>query len=235
MAALASGATAAPLEFIVTPYVLLPSTNGKFGVGPYETNVDSSPADLFRKLNWAVLGSAEINNGVWGVNLDANYINLDVSNDDVRKLSINGHQAAYTAILLRRIDEAAWVYAGVRVNDFGLRLDCNRSCPGLLPPGTLPTDVSRNKSWVDPIIGFRATLPFNARLSFLFNGDIGGFGAGSKISASVWPQLGWKIGPGTALAGYKIMYVDYDRGSGRNRFLYDAATFGPTLGYAFRF
>lgn len=38
------------------------------------------------------MGAMEVNNGNWGVALDANCFNLDASNDDIRHASLNGRQ-----------------------------------------------------------------------------------------------------------------------------------------------
>lgn len=106
-------------EFILNPYLMVPSSDGKFTVGRFESQVSSSGADVFRNLNWGVTGGLEANNGTWGVNLDINYINVDVTDDDVPRLSVNGHQAAYTATLLRRVHNNASIYAGLRLSDMG--------------------------------------------------------------------------------------------------------------------
>lgn len=230
-----AGATPAAAEIIVTPYFLLPTSNGKLGVGPVDVNIDSTPADLFRDLRWAVLGSVEWNNGDWGVNFDVNYISLNVAEGVNLGFEVRGHQAAYTATVLKRIHPFAWVYAGARYSDFGVRLLCDLDC-GVpqLPPRDI--DVRRSRGWVEPVVGFRAELPFNDKLDLTVNADMGGFGAGSNISANFWPQLGIRVGSsGKALLGYRIIYVDYDSDEGDRRFVYDAATFGPTLGFEWRF
>ncbi len=240
---LAGPARAEGWEIIVTPYFMAPSSDGKFGVGPFDTRISTSPADVFSNLNWGVMGSGEINNGNWGFNLDVNYMNLDITPDDVRRLSVNGHQAAYTATILKRVHEHAWVYGGLRVSDMGLRFECQSNC---LPNGgiNLPNgganlaniDPSRNQSWVEILAGFRAELPFNDSLDLTVNADVGGFGVGSEVSVNVWPQLGIRISDSTkAIVGYRVIYVKHESEGDGVRFLYDAVTYGPTLGLEFRF
>lgn len=230
-------------EVILTPYFMAPSMDGKFGLGPFDTQVSASPSDIFSNLNWGVMGSAEINNGNWGVNIDINYMNLDVTPDDVRRLSVNGHQAAYTATILKRVHENAWVYAGARLSDMGVTFECQSNClpnGGInLPNGgaNLPNiDPSRNQSWVEGLVGFRAELPFNDSLNLTFNADVGGFGEGSEISVNVWPQLGIRLGGSSkAMLGYRLIYVKHESEEDGRRFLYDVLTFGPTVGLEFRF
>jgi opacity protein-like surface antigen len=235
--AAATPAAAEDWEFIVTPYFMLPTSDGEFAAGRFETQVSKSPSDLFSNLNWGFMGAVEANNGVWGFNLDVNYLNVDATNDNVRRFSVNGHQSAYTATILRRIHENAWIYAGARLTDMGVKLDCNTNCQVPLPGGTTLADSrSRGKSWVEGLIGFRAELPFNDKLDLTFIADAGGFGEGSDISINAWPQLGYKLGrAGKLMAGYRIIYIKHESGEGSSRFVYDVATYGPTIGFEFRF
>ena len=177
------------------------------------------------------MGSLEANNGDWGFNFDGNYMNLDVTDDDQR-LSVNGHQAAYTTIVLKRIHRYAWIYAVARYNDLGADLECQDGCTIPAAPRGSDADRSRSKGWFEPLVGLRAELPFNDKLDLTVSADVGGFGAGSKISANFWPQLGIRIGgKSKAIIGYRVIYIDYESGTGADRFLYDVATFGPTIGF----
>ena len=224
-------------EFILNPYLMLPNSSGKFGIGPFDTNVSASPSDLFSKLNWGFMGAVEANNGDWGFNLDVSYLNLDITDDSIRRVSVNGHQAAYTATVLKRVHQNAWVYAGIRWSDMGVRLTCNTVCavPTGNAPGIAQRELSRNQDWQEVLVGFRANLPFNERLDLTMNADVGGFGAGSEVSINVWPQLGWRVSESSkALLGYRIVYVKHESEEGV-RFLYDVVTFGPTIGFEYRF
>jgi len=234
----AAPAVAEPWEVIVNPYFMLPTSDGKFGIGPYERRTSSSPADVFRNLNWGVMGAVELNNGNWGFALDVNYLNLDVSDDGLRRVSVNGHQAAYTATILKRVHKYAEIYGGWKVSDMGLELDCGAGCPvpASLGGGSFTGKAKRNKTWTEPVLGFRADLPFNDKLDLVVAADIGGFSVGSDISANFWPQLAWRFGgKSRAMLGYRVIYVKYDEGEGRERFLYDVVTQGPTIGVEFRF
>jgi hypothetical protein len=238
--AAAFGAVAAPAvaerwEIVVNPYFMAPTSDGKFGVGPLESSIGSSPADIFRRLNWGVMGAVEVGNGNWAFALDVNYLNVDLTDDSRRQVSVNGHQAAYTLMVMKRIDPKAEVYAGLKLSDFGLRLECSPSCPA--PSGNGGAiDVSRNRSWMEPLVGLRIRHDISNRWELVVAGDIGGFSVGSDFSANVWPQIGYRIGDRVSgLVGYRVIYVQYDEGEGRERFLYDAVTHGPTIGLEIRF
>ena len=241
-------ALSAPLRaegwnFIVNPYFMAPNMDGKAGLGQLQTQVSQSPSDIFQNLNWGVMGSLEANNGNWGFNFDANYMNLDLTPTDRTRLAVTGHQSAYTATILIRVHKNAWVYVGARWSDMGVKFGCQSNClpnGGInLPNGgaNIPTvDTSRNKGWADPLIGFRAELPFNDKIDLTFNADIGGFGVGSDVTVNAWPQLGFRIGGRSkAMIGYRVIYVKYKSDDGGLPFLYDVLTFGPTAGLQFRF
>ena len=247
LAALAATAGASPARaegwnVIVTPYFMAPSMDGKAALGPLASRVSQSPSDIFRNLNWGVMGSIEVNNGGWGVNLDVNYMNLDLTPDNLTRLSVEGHQAAYTATVLKRVNEKAWIYAGARWSDLGVQFGCQSQClpnGGINVPGgiTIPAiDTSRNQSWVEGLVGFRAELSFNDKLDLTFVADAGGFGEGSDISINVWPQLGFRFGNRSkAMLGYRLIYVKYENLHEKPAFNYDVLTYGPTLGVEFRF
>jgi hypothetical protein len=225
----AAPVTAGEWQVTLTPYLMIPTMDGKAAVGPLGVVVNTTPATIFSHLNWGAMGQAEVNNGRWGVNLDATYMNVDVTSD-TRRYAINGHQGAYTATLLYRVHPHAELYAGARVNDIGLRLDCNRNC--------LPLDIAnaaRGRTWVDPLVGVRTTLPFSDHVDLTTLADVGGFGAASAIAVQAWPSLGVRLGPGKAMAGYRLLYTKYQTGAGRDRFVYDVVTYGPTIGYQLHF
>jgi hypothetical protein len=240
--AIAAPANAGDWNFIVSPYFLAPNMDGKAALGRLETSVSQSPADIFSNLNWGFMGSVEANNENWGFNLDVNYMNLDLTPDARNRLAATGHQSAYTATVLKRVHENAWVYAGVRYSDMGVKFACQTQClpnGGIAIPGaiTVPAvDATRNEDWVEGLVGFRAELPFNDKFGLTFTADAGGFGAGSDISVNVWPQVGWRFGGNTkAMLGYRLIYVKYENTEGNRPFVYDVLTFGPTLGLEFRF
>jgi len=222
-------------EVVVNPYFMAPSSGGKFGVGPLETNIDSSAADLFKRLNWAVLGAVEVGNGDISFGFDVNYINIDVARGERGPIKVDGHQAAYTFMVFKRIDQHAEVYAGLRITDFGLRLRCSGTCPRA-EGSILDGGVTRNRSWSEPLIGLRVRDELSPRLDVMVMADVGGFSVGSDFSANVWPQIGYRFGERTRLmAGYRIIYVQFDEGEGRERFLFDAVTHNPTLKLKFHF
>jgi hypothetical protein len=224
----AAPAVAQGWQFSFEPYFMAPYMDGSVGIGPVTARVSSSPSDVFSNLNWGAMGLFELNNGKFGVMVDLTYMNLEASRDGVID-TIGGHQGAYQANVLLRVQEHAEAYAGVRVSDLGARIS------GTGPLGE-PRSASRNESWVDPVIGMRVNLPLSRAIDFTLVADVGGFGIGSDLTFQAWPTFGIRLSDSIrAKLGYRAIYADYQTGTGAQSFTYDVLTHGPTLGLQFRF
>jgi hypothetical protein len=215
-------------NFVFQPYFMAPYMDGKAAIGPVEARVSQSPSDIFSNLNWGAMGIFEVNNGRFGFMVDLTYMDLEADREGFVD-RIGGHQGAYQANVLLRIEEHAEAYAGLRVNDLGLRIS------GTGPLGNARS-ASRNKQWVDPVVGMRVNLPLSRTIDLTMVADVGGFGVGSDITFQAWPTLGFRLSDSiSAKLGYRAIYSDYQSGSGIDNFEYDVLTHGPTLGLQFRF
>ena len=97
----------------------------------------------------------------------------------------------------------------------------------------IATPRNQTNDWADPYVGFRARLNMYKEVLYLTTKtDIGGFDAGSKISAEAYGALGCQITRNIyAEAGYKYLYEDYDSGG----FLYKTATQGAQITAGWKF
>lgn len=95
----------------------------------------------------------------------------------------------------------------------------------------VPEHVAASKSWVDPIIGFRARLNLTEKLYLAARADIGGFGVASDLTWNVFGAIGcqWTRRFSTEL-GWRALSIDYSDGG----FVYDTVTSGLFLGMSFR-
>jgi len=118
-------------------------------------------------------------------------------------------------------------YAGGRWTDLEIEVD---------PAGP---SRSRDKEWIDPIVGAAMTVDFTRVINLTLMGDIGGFGAGSEFAWSARAILGFDfhIGtlPTTFYVGYRALGQDYEDDSGLADFEWDAVVHGPMLGFGFHF
>lgn len=212
-------------QFIVQPYLMVPSMDGAAAVKGIDASVDVGGRDIFSKLNIGILGYVEVRNDRVGFALDANYMNLD-ANDDGAAVSANVAQTAVQPMIFYRVAQWFDLMAGARYNAVTLKLESDRP---------LFDGVRRRKDWVDPIVGFRFQAPLSGATGFSLLADIGGFGIGSDLALQVKPMLSFGSGSITFDAGYQLVYMDYESGSGADRFAYDVLAHGPVLGVTFRF
>lgn len=92
--------------------------------------------------------------------------------------------------------------------------------------------ASPRRSFVDPIIGIRASALLAPKWSGVLYADVGGFGVGTESTVVVSGLLNYHINQRTTLTGgYRAMWIDYDdKGT-----LADVMIGGPILGLSFRF
>jgi opacity protein-like surface antigen len=144
--------------------------------------------------------------------------------------------ASYTAID---------AYAGLRYwnisANVGLDITGSVNVPllGLSQVGQRAIDSSGDLNWVDPLVGVRVRQQLASDDEFQLKGDIGGFGAGSKIS---WQAFGgythnFEFGGlnWSSMIGYRALEVDYSRGGGVNQSGLNAVLQGPIAGLGVRF
>jgi hypothetical protein len=215
-------------EFSLTPYFMAPNMDGKAAVGPADISVSASPMDIFRNLNWGAMGILEANNGKFGFAVDLTYMDLGAEGPGGRA-EFDGHQGAYTPMVLMRIHKNAEAYVGARINSIGA---------GITATGPLGNtrSASRTETWVDPLIGVRTNFPLSRTIDLTVQADVGGFGIASDYAVQAWPALGFRLGNSSkAILGYRAIYVKYESGAGLDRFVYDVLTHGPTAGVQFRF
>ena len=118
--------------------------------------------------------------------------------------------------------------AGLRYND--LSVDLRTTGP------LTDRRASGGESWVDPVIGGIFEHKFSEAWSTSLRGDIGGFGIGSDLAWQAIASLRWQASPRIGVVGaYRYIYMDYDDGTGNQRFLYDMSISGHALGVVFTF
>jgi hypothetical protein len=64
----------------------------------------------------------------------------------------------------------------------------------------------------------------------------GGFDVGSELTWQAFPFFNWQLTKCASLElGYRLLYTDYEAGSGLNRFKYDMLTSGPQVEFTLHF
>ena len=69
---------------------------------------------------------------------------------------------------------------------------------------------------------------------YTLRGDIGGFGIGSDFTWQIQAYAGYRFSKLFQLTGgYRVIGINYNKGTGEDRFLYDMDTFGPVVRFGF--
>lgn len=131
------------------------------------------------------------------------------------------------------------VLAGARYwhQKMGINLDVsgNVTIDDLILSGSFAIARSGTVDWVDPVVGARLRHRFAPGHELTVRGDVGGFGAGSQFSWNALAAYNWDFAVRNGITysgvvGYRALSVDYEQGSGRNKYAFDVLTHGPILG-----
>ena len=133
--------------------------------------------------------AAEASNGEWAIGFDGLY--MDLSKDgEVLATKYDGYQAGLELTGFWKLTPFFEVLAGGRLNLMGASVTSPSSV----------TLVDKNKTWFDPFIGARFTVPNTGKWIVMLRGDVGGFGVGSQFAWQVRPR--WPTGcPSTGSSG----------------------------------
>jgi hypothetical protein len=219
-------------EFNLAPFYLWAiNIDGDVSAGPVTAPVEIPFEDVFDSLEAAFVVHFEtLYKTQWGFLVDVDY--LDIENKMSLPMGIN--QNVELSLTLAEFSGFYRLNRDAHKIDFiaGLRYIDMENTVTIVGGPTLLDD---NQDWTDPLIGARWMWGFADGWSLVARGDIGGFGVGSDFS---WHALGlvewqpWKYA--SFIAGYRALDVDYEDGSGRDYFKFDATAHGPVLGIVFK-
>ncbi|MDF1701463.1 MAG: hypothetical protein P1V36_09940 [Planctomycetota bacterium] len=229
----------------------IPGIDGDMTVRGRKADVKVKPMDIIEnldKLESIFQGRISAYRGKWGFTLGG----LTVRFEDTLDIEETG--TTRTGGIGLDMLEA---YVSYCLKRCPLEVGCNPRCPGfaayevyvgaryfstqltidpLAGAAAVAAGARQVKSWVDPIIGGKATWELGNGWGFDLQGDIGGFGVGSDFSWNL--RAGVQYRPWQLASfelGFKITQMDYTDGSGTNRFEWDAALWGPYLALNFHF
>jgi hypothetical protein len=243
-----SATKASGWTFEVTPYLWLPALDGDVTVRGHTASVDVSIGEfietIFDSFQFAAMGRMEARRGPLVFTLDLLYLSLE----DEDSNALGGEtEVDFSQLLVEfgagyrlgdgPLGRRPWPRLSVEVLVGGryVNLDSGLEITSTGPPG-IRVDVDQSVDWLDPFVGARLRLAVSRPLAFVVRGDAGGFGVGSDLTWNLVAILQYHTSPKVALeAGYRVLDIDYEQGSGTDRFVYDVVTHGPILGISFRF
>jgi hypothetical protein len=222
-----SGTKSDDWNYTLAPYLMIPWMDGTAAVRGHEVEVDVPPSKIFDNLQFSLMGYFEARKGKWGAGVDAVYMALGATVDQP-SANVDFNQGAYTFMGLRQLNEKVDLVFGARWNVLQGKLDFKE------PP--LQGIFKETKQWVDPIVGLKLKQRLSGPWSFTFEGDIGGFGAGSDFAWQLWPVIGVDVSKKATLGiGYRVLSNDYVTGSEGKQFKYDVITQAMVFGASFKF
>lgn len=225
-------------EFLIEPYLMFPNMNGESGIRELPLiNVDASSSDIFSNLDFGAMLYFEARSDKWVLGSDFVYMKL--SQDVNPTALINSGEIEVSQLIwevsgLYRILTFLDIGLGLRFNNITMAADISRNAIG---GGSVELISGENSEfWVDPVIIARISETINETWQFQLRTDIGGFGIGSDLTWQIQGGVGYRFSKlFQTTIGYRIIGMDYDKGSGAERFKYDINTSGPMLKLGFNF
>jgi len=222
-------------KFLIEPYVMFPNMTGETGVRDLPSvDVDANVSDIFSRLQFGAMLYLEAKTDKWAITSDLLFMNLkqDITpNIIINSGEATAEQLGYELAGLYRILPFLEAGVGMRLNSVNAEVNILRNT---LNGGTQPLGASISNTWIDPIIITRLTHEIDNKWLFTVRGDLGGFGMGSDFTWQAQGYVGYRFSKlFQTSVGYRAIGVDYDNGSGVERFRYDMITFGPNIRFGF--
>lgn len=225
-------------ETQVSLYGWTPALAGKVGIRNLPSiAIDMPISDVLSDLDGAVMASVFANNDRWLLLADLVFARLsDTAVAAGRTVDATITQTIATGAV------GAMLPTGNPQFDFavtgGLRYVSLNGNLSLGSGPRLPTlSAGARQWWLDPTIGFFSHYTFADGWFVNAIADIGGFGAGSKLSSTGYGGVGymWNSNLSTSI-GYRYLYENYSgAGIKTGTFRYNTTMHGPTVSIAWHF
>lgn len=219
-------------RFGTSMYIWTTRLDGDMTIRGTTVPVDVPFNKIFDNLKFTFMGLVEVGKGRWSFMTDLFYAKLEPSTSnqlatfDSQIEQFIGNFAVFYNVIenpTTRLD----AYAGARVN--WMETDVNIQGKGL---GGKSFSESADKTWVDPIIGFRIHHDLTEKFFIRALADIGGFGVSSDITWQAMASLGYRVSDKASVGlGYRGIGTDYTSGTTT----YDVISHGLLLGFECKF
>ena len=239
-------------DISAAPYFWAPSIDGDSTISGATSKIDLSFGDIIDDFDvMGISTRVEAWKGNWGFIFDGMYIDLEAEADlkdpppagdvDVEIASGTADFAlAYKLVVLSLEEESTRKMTfsplgGIRYQYLDQEVKLKGDHPTLGPANTT---LGGNEDWVEPFVGAEFRYDLTEKLAVVSRADAGGFGIGSA-STLTWNFLigvDWTFKDNMDLkVGYRVMDMDYSRGSGDDEFGWDGRMYGPILGLNIHF
>jgi hypothetical protein len=223
-------------HFALVPYFWFAGIDGTVTVkGLVEVPIEKSFSDVMSDFDIGILGHFEGRKNRWGFAFDTMYLNLGAPvaagapvlgglgiSADVRLLMQEG-LGFYRVANGGKKDNPSHLDLLVGARYFGVS--------ARLKNDEFET-AKQDMQWVDALVGLRFRVRLGSRVSLIGRGDVAGFG--SQFTWNLEGDLAVNLSERWALgAGWRHTDIDYDKGEGRDRKVFDVAFDGPRAWVAY--
>ncbi len=231
----ASDAQDKHFTFVVSPYVWVPTVTGNIGTSAQGLDFALDAGDLLEVFEFGGLIHGEVRHkSGWGVSTDYIFANLGTGVDIlIGDVDADIDAEVMELTLVRRIDmdrHSLDLYGGIRRWDADVEI--------AITTAFFDSTIVTGDEWIDPIVGARYQHQLSRRWRLLFQGDIGGFGAGSDFTWNAVAGASYSL---SDKASFQLVFksLSVNRkspaiGNGAPIDL-DIAITGPLIGFAYRF
>lgn len=223
--------------FIVEPYMMFPNMKGHVGLGDLpNVSVDADSHTILGHLKMGFMLNAEASTGKWTIGSDFLYMDLAQGVRPgvlIADGELSAKQLGWEVSGLHNVTPWLELGLGGLLNSVNSGLDINEKVVG---GGTVSKSKSITKTWFDLMLIARVNSKSGEKFIYQFRGEIGGFGIGSDLAWQMQAYAGYRFSKLFQItAGYRVISLDYETGSGQNRFLYDVDTSGFVTRFGFNF
>lgn len=218
-------------EFNTSLYGWFAGIDGTVGVAVLEQQVDATPSDLLKNLQFTMGGHFEAQDPIVSLIADVFYMGLGQETQVEKTIGRN------TITKTGSLDLKEWVVEGAigyRISKKFEMLLASRFYQMDVDITIDDNDISKQKKWFDVFIGARYKTEFAEKWFTSVRADIGR--GGSDFAWFGNAEFGYNFSKLFALSfSYRILSVDFKDGEGRNYFLYDTFNHGFGLAAVFNF
>ena len=222
-------------HFVAAPYVWFAGINGDVSVkGLSEVPIDESFSDIFENFHFGALAHFEGRKDRWGFATDVMYLDLHAAvASGVPALSRADLEATVKSFTSEGLGFHRVVTGGGKGDPAHLDLLVGaryyRMSNQLNATIPIRGEIAGDKKefgWVDALAGLRFRAPLGSRVALIGRGDVAGLG--SKFTWNLEGDVAGSLSEHWTLAlGWRHLSIDYDKGTGSDRKLFDAAFDGP--------
>lgn len=219
-------------KYLGDVYMMFPNMKGETTVASLpEVIVDAPASNILGHLQMGAMMYLEASDNNWAISSDLLYMKL--GQDLIPgKLVVSGNAT---------MKEFAWEVAGLK--RFTPWLEGGLACRMVsLYAGLDITTINSSsansavKTWFDPVFVARSNYIFKDKWLAQFRADCGGFGIGSDFTWQLQIAAGYRFSKlFQTTIGYRYIGINYDKGEGKDRFMYDVDTYGWVVHFGFNF